>query len=409
MKQNKSMVTGSDNIEHFIDLRNQPNGNIFFDKENISNEELFSLKMSVCKDSWLVQLEEFPTPSDMFDEHPYISGYSQPVVTHFKWFSNFLVNKLNIAKGSLVIDIGANDGSLLSCFKNLGLTTLGVDPGKYSGEYAKKNEILVLRKFWNKETGSDLSKLNVKPSLITATAVFYHVPDLHNFISGLKAVMSEDTVFVCQCVYLMDVIKKLQFDHFYHEHTCVYSVYSLVKLFELNDMKVIDVTYNTIHGGSIIVEAVKNTSSRIVSENVNNFIKREKEFGLFDIKTYHNFSARVSENIQNLKSLLIDLKSKGKSVYGIGAPVKGSTLLNYAEVKEDLIQKIVEVNKLKIGKVVPGVHIPIISEDQANENHPDYYIVMAWNFKEYFLEKYKDYIKNGGKLIIPNPTLHIEE
>ena len=408
MKQLKSMITGSSNLEHFIDLNDQPNGNIFFNENEIYKEEKFSLRMSVCKDTWLVQLEEFPTPSEMFDEHPYISGYSQPVVKHFNWLSKYLISKLNISKGSLVIDIGANDGTLLSTFKKRGMLTLGIDPGKFSGEYSKSNEVLVLRKFWNFDTAFHLKELNVKPSLITATAVFYHVPDLHEFVKGLKEVMSNETVFVCQCVYLLDVIKKLQFDHFYHEHTCVYSVKSLIDLFNYHDMKIIDINHNEIHGGSIIVEVVKNDSKKIPTGNIDKFLNIEKEAGLYNIKTYHDFSKNVFQNISKLKLLLIDLKKQGKSVYGIGAPVKGSSLLNYAEIKSDLVQKIVEVNKLKIGKVVPGVHIPIISEEEV-ENEPDYYIVMAWNFKDFFLEKYKKFIDGGGKLIIPNPELHIIE
>lgn len=406
MIQKKSMVTGSNNIEPFINLGNQPNGNIFFYKENINMEKDFTLSMSVCKDSWLVQLDEFPEPEEMYNNHPYISGYSKPIVEHFDWLSRHLIEKYNLAKHSLILDIGANDGTLINSFKEKGMLTLGIDPGSITGKIARENGALVAKAFWKKNTGTALKELNLIPKLITATAVFYHIPNLHEFVDGLDEAMDSESIFICQCVYLKDVIEKLQFDHFYHEHTCIYSVNALKILFEMHNMKLIDVEYSEIHGGSIIAHAVKSTSSLNIKESVSEFINLEKKAGLMNIETYKEFSKKVETNIEKLVSLLKTLKKQGKSVYGIGAPVKGSTLLNYANIDSELISKVVDVNPYKIGKVVPGVHIPIVDEKEITE-HPDYYLLLVWNFKDYFLEKYKGFLKSGGKIIIPNPELHI--
>jgi len=406
MKQSTSMITGTNNIELFIELGSQPNGNLFFSPEDIEKEDFFTLNMSVCKDSWLVQLDEFPTPNEMFSNHPYISGYSMPVVEHFNYLASHIVKKLGMSSNSLVLDIGANDGTLLSCFKQNGMITLGIDPGSITGKLAKENGLLVAKTFWDKDSSASLKNLGLTPSLITATAVFYHVPSLHEFVKGLTTVMDDDSVFVCQCVYLKDVIEKLQFDHFYHEHTCIYSVNSLYLLFKMNGMKIISIEHNEIHGGSIIVYATKINSNREIDNTVSEFLLIEEQFGLQKIETYHNFTKKVKKNIENLKSILKNIKNGQEVIYGIGAPVKGSTLLNFANINTDLVSKIVEVNPHKIGKVVPGVHIPIVSEDSISKQ-PDYYLLLAWNFKDYFLRKYKQFILDGGKIIIPNPEVHI--
>jgi len=408
MIQKKSMVTGSTNIEPFINLGDQPNGNIFFAKEDVNLEKVFTLKMSVCKDSWLVQLDEFPEAGEMYNNHPYISGYSKPVVDHFDWLSGHLITKYKLPINSLVLDIGANDGSLINSFKEKGMLTLGIDPGSITGKIARDNGALVAKTFWNHKAGTALKSLNLLPKLITATAVFYHVPDLHEFIEGLDEVMDDESIFVCQCVYLKDVIEKLQFDHFYHEHTCIYTVNALKILFDLHDMKLIDVEYSTIHGGSIIAHVARKSSKYIVRDNVSKFINEEEKVGLMEIKTYHEFATKVKDNISKLVSLLKSLKIEGKKVYGIGAPVKGSTLLNYAKINSELVSKVVEVNPYKIGRVIPGVHIPIVDE-KLLMGQPDYYLLLAWNFKKYFLEKYKTFLCNGGKIIVPNPELHIIE
>lgn len=406
MKQSKSMVTGSTNIEPFIQLGEQPNGNIFFEKEDIHHEKNFTLNMSVCKDSWLVQLDEFPTPEEMFSNHPYISGYSKPVVTHFTWLSKHIIDKFALAKNSLVVDIGANDGTLLSKFRENGMLTLGVDPGGITGKLARENGLLVARTFWNQETGNSLKQMGLVPNLITATAVFYHIPDLHQFVKGLYAAMDDKSIFMAQCVNLKDVIEKLEYDHFYHEHTCIYSVTALKMLFEMNDMKIISVEHCDMHGGSVLVYATKKDSAYQVDESVERTLQEEEDFGIKNLQMYHDFAKRVKDTTDNLVALLKDLKAQGKTVFGLGAPVKGSTLLNYGKIGPELVSQVVEVNPHKIGRVVPGVHIPVVDESTI-EKQPDYYLLLAWNFKDFFIEKYKDYLQNGGKFIVPNPEVHI--
>ena len=389
-----------------MDLGQQPNGNHFPAFDEFNNEPLFPFAMTVCKDCWQVQIEEFPPVDLMFSNHPYITGVNIPVVTHFGNLVSDIVKKLSLPKDSLVIDIGANDGTLLSNFKAAGMRVLGIDPGKRTGELAKANGITICETFWDHSTASAIKKLNVQPRLITATAVFYHVEDIHSFVRGLVEVMQEDTVFVTQCVYLKDVLEKLQFDHFYHEHTMIHAISPLKRLFEEYGLRIIDVDFYEIHGGSFVLYVASNKSNHIPNEVVNKAIENEIFSGLQDITTYKNFTLKVEENRHRLQLLLIQLVAEKKSIYALGAPLKGSTLLNYCKVGPELIAYATEVNPFKIGKFTPGTHIPIVYENSIDK-HPDYYLVLSWNFIDFFKIKYDEYLRKGGKFIVPHPSVKI--
>jgi hypothetical protein len=400
------MISGSERLAKFLDLGSQPNGNCFPDERGKAHEIKYPLSMSVCLDSWLVQIDDFPPPEVVFTDHPYVTGLNAPIVQHFRNLSRHIVEKFELPTQSLVIDIGANDATFLSAFRELGMRTLGVDPGQRTGKLARAKNILVCETFWNHTTGKSLKALNIAPSLITATAVFYHVPDLHEFVRGLAEVMTDHTIFATQCVYLKDVIQKLQFDHFYHEHTCIYSLKPLQQLFAQHKMRLIDVEFYDVHGGSFVLYVAKETSPLPTSQSIAAAIAEEERAGLFRLETYQEFARKVESNCRQLVALLQELKNQKKTVYALGAPLKGSTLLNYCNIGPDLVQKAVEVNQFKIGRFTPGTHIPIISEAQV-EKDPDYYLVLAWNFLDYFVEKHQKYLQAGGKFIVPNPRVGI--
>lgn len=407
MKNIICMNCGSKNLKKFLDLGTQPNGNHFPSYNELIIEPKFNFAMDVCVDCWQVQIEEFPSPEFMFSNHPYLTGLNKPVLDHFRQLSISIANKFDFPKSPLVLDIGANDGSLLSMFRDLGFRVLGVDPGKLSGLTAKeKNNVTICETFWNEETSLAIKALNINPDLITATAVFYHVEDLHSFIRGLTQIMSDDTIFMAQCVYMKDIIENLQFDHFYHEHTMIHAIGPLKKIFEKYDLKIIDVEHYPVHGGSFVVYVSKINSKHAQSENVEKALQIEQQSGLYSIETYLDFGKRVAKSSSELKEALKKITENGKVIYALGAPLKGSTLLNYCGIGPELVQKAVEVNPFKIGKFTPGTHIPIVYEEEVIK-HPEYYLVLAWNFLDYFLDKYKDYIDDGGAFIVPHPTVKI--
>jgi hypothetical protein len=364
--------------------------------------------MDVCTDCWQVQLEEFPSMEFMFSNHPYITGVNMPVVSHFKTMVERTVFRYGLEKNSLVIDIGANDGTLLSIFRDKGMRVLGVDPGARTGKLCRANGITVCETFWNSESAAAIKKLNIQPDLITATAVFYHVPDLHDFIKGLRAVMSNKTVFLTQCVYMKDVLEKFEFDHFYHEHTMMHSITPLKRAFEQHGMRLLDVDYYDVHGGSFVLGVGLEDCIYPTSPTVADALKAEEDFGMSKLQTYHDFTKQVEKNRDDLVDLLKDLKKQGKKVFALGAPLKGSTLLNYCNIGPDLIDLATEVNQFKIGKLTPGTHIPIVDESTLKVK-PDYYLLLSWNFLDFFKQKYADYLKAGGKFIVPHPKVKIIE
>jgi hypothetical protein len=408
MKNTQCMNCGSSALKRFIDLGDQPNGNHFPAESEKDRELKFPFAMDVCTDCWQVQLEEFPSMEFMFSNHPYITGVNMPVISHFKTMVERTVYRYGLEKNSLVIDIGANDGTLLSIFRDKGMRVLGVDPGGRTGKLCRANGITVCETFWNSNTANAIKTLNIQPDLITATAVFYHVPDLHDFIEGLKTVMTDKTVFVTQCVYLKDVLEKFQFDHFYHEHTMIHAITPLKKAFEKHGMRLLDVDYYDVHGGSFVLGVGLENCIHPTSPTVEDALKAEAAFGIDKMDTYVKFTKQVETNREDLVKLLKELKAAGKKVYALGAPLKGSTLLNYCNIGPELIELATEVNQFKIGKLTPGTHIPIV-EESSLMNQPDYYLLLSWNFLDFFRQKYAGYLKSGGKFIVPHPKVRVIE
>ncbi|MDC2978528.1 class I SAM-dependent methyltransferase [Pelagibacteraceae bacterium] len=396
------MSCNSKELKEFIDLNNQPNGNYFPSKKNIKKIKLYPLKMLVCKKCWLIQIDKFPSQVELFSNQNYISGYNIPVLDHFKRFSNDIINKYKLNNNSLVLDIGCNDGSLLNFFKKKNINVIGFDPSNKTNILIKNKGIKIVKKFWNKKN-SHYFKNRKKPDVITSTASFYHIPDLHDYIYGLKNIMNKNSVFVFQAVYALEILKNNQFDHFYHEHSCIYSLISLKKLFDFHNMKIIFCKTDRIHGGSIIVHAaLKNTKLKTYKSTIEKLITKEKNYKINQISTYLNFRESIEKNKFKLLKILDKILNENKTIYGVGAPVKASTLMNYFGINNNHIKKIIELNKLKIGKYTPVTNIEIIDERKLKKD-PDYYFIFAWNFKEYFINKYKNYLKKGGKLIIPCP------
>jgi len=406
MKRTNCMVCNSENLYEFIDCGDQPNGNNFLYPEEIGEEVTFTLAMMVCQDCWEVQISEFPPQELLFCDHPYLSGVNEPVVRHFNALAPHVVNKLRLKENDLVIDVGCNDGTLLKAFARQGMRVLGVDPSERPGAVARSQGVTVFQQFWNHETGKSLRQLGIRPEVITATAVFYHVPDLHDFVAGLAEVMGPNSFFVVQGVNLLDLIERNEFDHFYHEHSCIHAVGPLTRLFGQHGLRIQDVEFSPIHGGSFILYVCREENPLATTPAVAEAIAAEKRAGLDRLETYQAFSARIDRNMATLRSLLESLKAQGKSVYALGAPVKGSTVLNRAGIGPELVEKVTEVNPLKIGRVTPGTHIPVVDEKTLAEK-PDYFLVLAWNFIDFLVEKFDDYLTSGGRFIVTVPEVRI--
>jgi len=406
MRNSSCMNCHSTALKRFIDFGSQPSGNFFPDREEIEHEQTFPFSMSVCTECWQVQIDEFPPVEHTFSNHPYVTGLNQPVVAHFETLVDDLIAKFAVPEKSLVLDIGANDGTLLSKFRDRGMRVLGIDPNRRTGELALDKDITVFRSFWNRQTAKAMQELGVLPDIITATSVFYHIEDIHSFVQGLDAIMGEETIFCTQCVYLKDLIENIQFDHFYHEHTMIHAIAPLQRLFAQYQLRLLDVDFYPIHGGSFVLYIARETSHYPTKQKIHDAIAEEQRIGLFELQTYFEFTKRVEQNKVALVTLLHKLKSSGKRVFGLGAPLKGNTLLNYYGIDEDLVACLTEVNPFKIGRYSPGMHIPIISEYEISDQ-PEYYLLLSWNYLDFFIRKYANYLSSGGKFIIPHPEVRI--
>ena len=403
---NSCMNCRGGRLTQFIDLSDQPNGNVFLKLEELSGEEYFPLAMAVCDDCFQVQIQEFPPVETMFRNHPYISGVSKPVVEHFGVLAQHIIEKFDLSSDDSVLDIGANDGSLLECFKTSGIGVIGVDPSENTALLAQNKGIEVVKAFWGVGAARQLNQRGLKIKVITATAVFYHMKDIHDFIKGLVEIMQDDSVFCAQCVDLLDILRLNQFDHLYHEHTMIHALEPLIRLFRVYGLKVIDFENWNIHGGSFVIYVAKEGANYGVSSRVEERRELEMVSGLQRIETYKNFAKRIHRNKDSLVHLLKKSRTEGKRIVALGAPLKGSTLLNFCGIGPELVECAVEVNPLKVGRVTPGTHIPVIHED-ALDFVPDYYLCLAWNFREFFIQKYESHLNAGGGIIFPNPEVEI--
>ncbi len=400
------MNCGEVTVTEFIDLGMQPSGNAFVTREQMADEPLFPLRMGVCETCWQAQLLDHLDKSTLFEDHPYLTGTNAPIVSHFGELAKRLTQKFGLMAADLVLDIGCNDATLLTKFKEQGVTTMGVEPSARISHMARESGHVVANAFWGHETAAAFQTLRIKPKLITAMSVFYHVSDLHDFLAGVEAVMERDTLFVVQAVSLMSLLKENQFDHFYHEHTCIHSVTSLQSILSSHAFKIIDVEETDVHGGSFIATLAHLDSPYVVNRSVSAFVEREKAAGLETVKTYLEFGERAQDIGRRLRSMLVDLRAARKRVYGLGAPLKSSTFLNFADIGPTLIECLTEVNDLKIGKLSPGKHIPVVDECLL-EDEPDYYVVFAWNYLDFLIEKSADFLASGGKFIVPFPDLRV--
>jgi len=397
-------ICAGENTEKFLSLGMQPHCNNFLKKEQLSQEKLYPLDVFYCHDCSLVQIEYTVGKEVMFSEYPYVSGTTRTLPEHFRKSAEKIVRRFRLTGNDLVVDIGSNDGTWLKCYRPFGIRTLGVEPAGNIARIALDNGVETVNDFFNNDVAEKILEQKGPASVVTAAGVFFHLEQLHSVVEGISRLLKDDGVLVIQAIYLSEMLDKTSFDNIYHEHLCYYTLKPLQALFAMYEMEIFDAGVIDIHGGSLELYVAKK-GAYPVNASVGALEQKERDKALDDIRTYRAFAERVRRIRQQLPEILEDVRSRGKTVYAYGAPAKGTTLLNYCGIGTDLVDCAVEKNPMKCGLYIPGVHIPIISEDSADR--PDYYLILPWNFLDEFLVKEKAFLDKGGGFIVPVPQPRI--
>lgn len=398
----------SKELVEFLDLGDQPPSNSFLDKNDFDKEEYFPLRLSLCKNCYLVQLRDVVYGSDIFDDYYYLSSSSKALVNHFKNMTKDITQQFPLSNGDVVVDIGCNDGITLDAYEEHGICKIGVEPSN-AGEIASQKGHIVFKDFFNKNIADKIVEEYGAASVVTATNVFAHVDDMDSFVEGIPSLIKDKGIFVVELSYLPRMFDSNMFDVIYHEHLCYLSLHPLIPFLEKFNLEVFHVEELDMGAsGPAIRFFIKHIDNIIgINKSVDIMIEEEKKWGIDSIEVYENFAKRVFEIKKNTMIMIKDIIHNGKTIGGFGAPAKGNTLLNFLQVNDSIIPKISENNTKKIGKYTPGSHIEVISDEDFMKNKYDYALLLAWNYKDFFINN-SDYIKKGGKFIIPFPEPHIE-
>ena len=407
-RRNTCRLCNKANLKLAFSLEPTPPANAFVSKQKILiNQDCYPLDVFFCKDCNHVQLLDVVDSKILFEDYVYVAGTSPVFVIHFEEYANFLIENYLQNKKSLVIDIGSNDGTLLSFFKEKGVKVLGVDPAKEISSKANSNGIETLNNFFTFEFSKLIQKKYGRAEIITANNVFAHVNDMKDLINGIKNLLAPNGIFVFEVSYLVDVIQKNLFDMIYHEHLSYHSVIPLIKFFKDNEMELIEVIRVDSHGGSLRGIVQMKDGMRKIGDSVKHCIDLEKEIEIEQFETYVKFFHKINKEKNELQKLLQRLKNDKKSIVGFGAPAKATTFLYHFAVKPEVIEYIIDDSPLKQGLFTPGMHIPIYSSEKLYEKNPDYVIILAWNFAESIMKRHQKIKDLGGHFIIPLPELKV--
>ena len=398
-------------LSKVLKLKPTPAGNNFLTlEEKLKNDELiFPLELYFCKNCFHLQLGHVVSPDHLFkDNYHFVSGTSPVNVNHFENYAGEVISRFELKKNSFIIDIGSNDGTCLKAFKNKGMRVLGIDAAENIAKIANKNGIETKAAFFSKTLALDIREQYGVPDLITSHDVLAHIEDFSGVIDAITCLMDQNSIFIFEVGYFLDVFKNLWFDTIYHEHLDYHTVAPLKEFFRSRGMELFDTKRIDIQGGSIRNFVQISGGKNKANSSIEELILLEKNEGLTNISDLKTFQSRIDVVKNNLSQLLKDIKEEGSSVAGYGAPTKSTTLMNYFELDESFIDYIIDDNPLKQGKYSPLLHIPVVSSDYLlGDSQPDYLLILAWNFAESIIEKVKKSGDFDGKYIIPLPRVKI--
>lgn len=392
-----------------VDLGMSPLCESFLPPERLNlMEPFYPLCAWVCSTCFLVQLEEYVTGEEIFHEYAYFSSYSDSWLAHCSRYVDQMSRDLKLGPQSQVVEVASNDGYLLQYFVARGIPVLGVEPAANVAKVAVDKGVPTLVKFFGRATAREMISGGKKADLLLGNNVLAQVPDLNDFVGGLKILLAPRGVITIEFPHLLRTMEGNQFDQIYHEHFCYFSLYSAERIFGAQGLTIFDVEELPTHGGSIRIHARHaEDSSRPVTERLLSVRSREAAVGTNTLAYYASFEERVRETKRKLLEFLIQARRAGKKVVGYGAPGKGNTLLNYCGIRTDFVEFTVDRSLYKHGRFTPGTHIPIHPPERLKEARPDYVLILPWNLKQEIMTQLQFIREWGGMFVVPIPEVTV--
>jgi SAM-dependent methyltransferase len=395
-------------VHSVVDLGVQPPCEGFVSSEHYNDAELFyPLHAMVCGQCLLVQLETDVAPESIYSEYAYFSSYSDSWLAHARRYVEAIIPLLGLGADSQVVELASNDGYLLKNFIARGIPAYGIDPAANVAATAVAAGIPTLVAFFGDAAARGLAAEGRQADLIVANNVFGHIPDINDFVAGIRTLLKPSGTVTIEIPHLMRLIERNQFDTIYHEHYSYHTLLADTRIFSAHGLRLFDVEELATHGGSLRMFVCHADDTRRVTPAVDALLALERARGLERVQTYAAFGEQVRETKRKLLTFLIGARRGGKTVAGYGAPGKGNTLLNYCGIRTDFVDYVVDRNPYKHGKYLPGSRIPIFPPDRITDTKPDYVLILPWNIADEIMSQMAHIRTWGGKFVVPIPELQV--
>jgi SAM-dependent methyltransferase len=393
----------------FVDLGMSPLCETYPSSADLSRgETYYPLHVYVCEQCFLVQLEEYESPERIFSDYAYFSSYSDSWLKHAEKCCVKMKERFGLNRHSLVIEVASNDGYLLQYFVRQNVPVLGIEPAANVAKVAVEKGVPTLVRFFGMQLAKELAAQGKCADLVLGNNVLAQVPDLNDFVAGLKTILKPTGTLTLEFPHLLRLIERNEFDTVYHEHFSYFSLLTTMRILEAHGLKVFDVEELSTHGGSLRVYACRTEDqTHYLEPNVRELIAQEEKAGLAKVEGYEGFASQVKETKWALVNFLLAAARQGKTVAGYGAPGKSATLLHYCGIGKDLLEYTVDRSPYKQGRFLPGSHIPIYHPDRIRETKPDYVMILPWNLKDEITEQLHFIREWGGRFVVPIPKVTV--
>ena len=393
----------------FIDLGSAPPSNAFLREQDLDQPELhFPLKVYTCGECRLVQIDEVQRRDALFSsDYIYFSSYSKSWLAHARDYVNRVIKRLGLSPQSLVMEIASNDGYLLQYVRERGIACVGVEPTTSTAEVARAKGIESIESFFGIEFAQRFASERRKADLVLGNNVLAHVPDINDFVAGLKAVLAPQGSITLEFPHLLQLVSQGQFDTIYHEHFSYLSLGTVHRILAAQGLRVWDVEELPTHGGSLRVWAQHAEHERPVQASVADFLAKEARAGMQGAAFYAGLQVQANRIKDDLLAFLIEQKRARKTVAAYGAAAKGNTLLNYAGVRPDLLPYVVDASPHKQGRFLPGSRIPVVAESHLRATRPDVILILPWNLRHEICSQLEYVREWGGRFATAVPHLEV--